>query len=313
MTTAVPDRPELEPTLLTLAKETKEVSGVADIGGKTYVVADAAEDHYLYEVSLKGGRFPMKSTLDLAKLAGFKEYVATLPTEVGVAEKDRRLDLEGLTACGPVAYAINERVRHVLVIDTQKKTFAKLGVDLSGYADLFKGEANAGFEGIAADCDGQTLYVAKERDPRQILVLKLDGKGGATLAEHFDVAPSDRAGQQVINPFTGQGLMPIGADFADLAFEKGYLYALERNTYEIAKIDVAKKAVVARVSYYKTEKNLYETGEPFGVAEALQLTADTIRVGFDNNGSPLGVKASLKAKVAGAFPGFYVYKRPAGF
>lgn len=315
LTASAAERPELEPEFLTLAKDAKDVSGIAEIGGTTYLVADGGEDHYLYGTALKGARFPLKKAVDLSAFAGFKEYVASLAAETKVPEKDRRLDLEGIAACGTTVYAVNERVRHVLVLDTAKKTLARLDADLSGYADLYAGESNAGFEGIAADCAGKTLYVAKERDPRQILVLKLDpgAPAKASLANHFDVAPSDRAGQQVINPFTGQGLLPINPDFADLFFENGFLFALERNSYEIAKIDVAKQAVVGRVSYLKTERGLYETGEPFGVAESLLLTKDDIRVGFDNNGAPLGVAAGKKAKVAGAFPGFYVYKRPTGF
>jgi uncharacterized protein YjiK len=281
-------------------------------------VSDGGGDHYLYELKLgKGRKFNTKKGVDLTKLDGTRTYLEALSRLALVKPDDRRLDLEGLAVCGDAVYVVNERVRQVLVVDLAARKLEMAPIDFGagdpeGAARLFQGGGNAGFEGVAADCAGKVLYVAKEREPRYIV--KVDLATWKVLGS-FDLAPSDRDGQKVINPFTGDGLMALNPDFADLAFDGGFLYVLERNTAEIAKVDPASGQVVARVSYYKTERAplLYETGEPFGVAEALLLDKDRIWIGFDNNGQPVGGKTAKAYDVKGHPPALAAFKRPAGF
>ncbi len=301
--------PELKLKHASFAQSNEEISGAVLSGKDLLMVSDNAEDHFVYRAVPDGNRFTVAKALDLTRLDGYSNYVDALKTEGRVPVKDRRIDFEGITACGDKIYMINERVRQVLVIE-DKKRVTRLAVDFSGYAELFGGGPNAGFEGLAVDCATNTLYVAKEREPRQIFVIDLKT---LQITKNFDVPSSDRAGQRVINPFTAEGLMDIGPDFADLAFDGGYLYAIERNTYEIAKIDPKTFEVVARRSYYKTEKPLYETGEPFGAAEALSLTADEITIGIDNNQTPLTHFAKKTYGVKGKFGALLVFERPKGF
>ena len=305
------ERPELELSKLLIGTAESEISGInVDPNGRVTIVADGQEDTYIYLLIPKGLRFHLKKDLNFDKLKGASDYRASLKEITEVPPNDLRYDLEGMSVCGTTQYLINERVRHVLAIE-DGKLLKKLPIDFSSsYPDLFKGGSNAGFEGIAADCEGKLLYVAKERDPRAIF--KVDMNTWKVL-EVKDFATSDRAGQKVINFMTGAGLMDIGPDIADLFFQNGYLYALERNTYEIAKIDPKDFSVIGRVSYYRLEKDLYQTGEPFGIAESLAMTKDEIWVGTDNNKSPLSGVAQKQYQIKGNFPSFMVFKRPAGF
>jgi hypothetical protein len=304
-------RPELVLTkLLFTAEPTREISGFAWVGKALVAIADDATDHYIYMVDRGGKRPKVKPYLDFTKLQGWEAVVAAMKAETHVPEDDRRLDIEGVAACGDTKlYVINERVRQVYEI-ADKARIRQLPLDLSVYAELFAGGPNAGLEGIAVDCATSTMYLAKERDPRGIVAVEL-ATGKVRVAP--DVAASDRGNQKVINPFNGDGLYTISPDYSDLAFDGGYLYALERNTYEIAKIDPKTFAVVARVSYFKTEKPLYETGEPFGIAEALALTSDAIILGTDNNKTPISGSAVAKYHVRGNVPALMFFARPPGF
>jgi hypothetical protein len=314
---APPVRPELERLRFMTAHTKQELSGLSMGPTGLWGVADDKADHFVFAVDLgkKGKRYKLEATIDLTKLAGFDGVSTAIAAETRVGEKDRRLDLEGIARCGDELYLVNERVRQVMVVDLKAKSIAKAPIDFSAYPDLFAGEANAGFEGVAADCATRTIYLAKERDPRRLLTVE---RATWTLVGDHDVAPSDRGGQKVINPFNGgQGLLTIGADFADLTFDGGFLYALERGTYEIAKIDPKTYQVVARVSYFLSEHGAYETGEPFAIAEALAMTKDEIYVGLDNNGTSV---APAAGKALGIKPGegdrvgaIMVFKRPAGF
>lgn len=305
------DRPELEMTKLLIGNTDHEVSGLyLSPSGRAIVVADSAEDTYLYLLIQKGLRFHLKKELNIIKLSEAAAYQTELLAVSQVAAKDQRFDLEGITACDSTYYLINERVRHVLAIE-DGKSLKKLPIDfLASFPPLFEGGSNAGFEGIAADCANKTLYVAKEREPRAIF--KIDMTTWKVL-EVKDFTPSDRSGQKVINFLTGNGLMEIGSDISDLFFDNGYLYALERNTWEIAKIDPKTFAVVSRVSYLRSEHDLYQTGEPFGIAESLSMNGKEIWIGVDNNKMPLSGVAQKQYQLKGNFPAFMILKRPGGF
>ncbi len=306
---AFAETPELELVQAQFARSEHELSGLAVQGKHLVLVADDKEDHYLYKATLAGKRYAITKLLDLNRIEGFTAYLDSLQGEARVPEKDRRIDFEGIAVCGKKTYLINERVRQVVVVEDEKK-ISRLPLDFDGYKPLFDGGPNAGFEGVTVDCATDTLYVAKEREPRQIFVVDLKTQ---QLTKNFDVPASDRSGQKVIDPFTGKGLFDVGPDFSDLAFDGGFLYVLERNTYEVTKLDAKTFAVLARVSYFKTEKPLYETGEPFGQAEALRLSPDEIMIGVDNNGTPLTHFATKTYGVSGKVGVIMTFKRPKGF
>lgn len=298
-----PVRPELELIDAFFDEGSYELSGGAITGGQLLLVSDEPTDTTILTTPYpptakaapgKAARLTLKPAIDLAKLAGFEA---------------RAVDLEGVAVCPDLLYLANERAREILAVDVAGRKISKvpLAYDL---AALAAGGPNAGFEGVAVDCAGKVLYVAKERDPRRLLAFSLpDGK----LLREGDAAPSDRAGQRVINHTTGQGLLEIGPDFADLVFDAGFLYGLERNTKEIVKLDPQTFEALARVSYFKEELELYDTGEPFGTAEVLILSGSQLLVAFDNNGAPLSSVARRKYGVEGPHGALLRFKRPEGF
>lgn len=297
-------RPELELIDISFVQSGHELSGAALIGNNLVFVSDETTDSNLLETTYASvftnknhtgaARFALTAGLDLAKLPGFGQ---------------RTLDLEGLAYCPDKLYIANEGLREVLQLDLRSRTLVTLPLAIDHKA-LAAGGLNAGIEGIAVDCQKNLLFVAKERDPRYLLVFSIET--GKLLRQGTPPA-SDRGGQKVINPKTGTGLLSIGPDFADLAFDSGYLYALERNTYEIVKLDPKSFAPLARVSYFHYEKSLYDTGAPFGTAEVLVLTDHEILIAFDNNGSPLSTVAYQKYGVSGPYGALMRFKRPQGF
>lgn len=274
-----------------------ELSGITFFNGKWLVVSDDGSDHFVYEVKPKQKRFDVKKFIDLSNIA------------TGTTKIDR-LDLEGITTCEDTIYLADERVRQIIQIEPGQKP-ERLKIDFSAYPELFVGDVNAGFEGVAADCANKIMFVAKERDKR--FIIRVDMNTWKVI-DVKDFELSDRSGQKAIDfKNDAAGLMELSSDASDLYFENGFLYVLERNNYDVTKIDAKTLQVVAHASFFKTLKDLYSTGEPFGLAEALYMTKDVLVIGVDNNHQPLSVIAEAKFKVKGAHPGLFFFKRPNGF
>lgn len=109
-------------------------------------------------------------------------------------EVERRYSLDGFQDVEAVAYAGNgqlilaeERRQNLVVIDLPKDASGALSFDRSGHRASYptltlalgRGD-NKGLEGLAYDVKGDRLFVAKERDPRQLfevsgLQASLDG------------------------------------------------------------------------------------------------------------------------------------------
>ena len=144
-----PHRPELDLIAATFDAggerdgAPKEVSGAAQVRGATYIVSDKEIDHFLYRVlpaSGPTGRFELKAEIDFTKLEGYAAVLKAIAGVTQLKDKDRRFDLEGLAACPGVVYAVNERVRQVLVIEDMKK-IRVAPIDFSAQKDLFHGGA----------------------------------------------------------------------------------------------------------------------------------------------------------------------------
>ncbi len=302
------ERPELKLKSIHFGETSHQISGLTGWPQKPLVVSD--DEAIIWQVHPKDQGFTLHSLAQLDTLKGAGVYLKGLKTRPEMAKAAKLWDLEGITQCGDIVYVINEGPRDVLVLDLKRRTMSLLSPKGQPYSSLAEGGLNAGYEGIAADCQRHKLYLAKERGPRRILVVDL--KTNAWL-EDWDIPLSERGGQKVINPWDGKGLIDIGSDFADLDFVDGFLYALERNTFEIAKVDPQTRTVVARVSYWQTEKPLYEHFEPFGLGEALDITPQTIVVGFDNNQEFLSTKVHAQYGKKGQGGTLAVFERPKGF
>ncbi|MCB0326504.1 MAG: SdiA-regulated domain-containing protein [Bdellovibrionales bacterium] len=266
---------------LELQKEL-ELSGGRIHKGKVLVVSDEQDETYVFEVKKNG---KVKPYLDLHKVEGFEQYLKTT--------RHDRLDLEGLDFCEDTLYLANERARDVLVVkDNKLSSISIQDQDLKPWnQNLGKIGKNDGFEGIAVDCENQILYVAKERGPRFIVEYDLQKQ---KVIDVFDLPGTERQGRKGAHP-SGKGEIEISPDFADLFFKDGYLYALERNSAEIAKVHPKTKEVVERYTYPKYFR-LYDVVsdagvvEPFGLAEGLVVTDHEFWIFYDNNGGKLNEK-----------------------
>lgn len=292
-------------------KDSYELSGLAFLRGKLLTVSDEKDHKAVFEVALEAGKAPKKLKVytDLSKLGGYDTLLKDLDAAEARRPDSGRFDLEGIAVCGDDTYLANERAH--LVHRIRGQTIETLALRRAAMLpELEQGGVNTGFEGIAVDCQEQVLYIAKERSPRMIYVWNLRD---LSFKEKFDVEASERDGQRYLNPDEGDGLQNMTGDLADLYFEAGYLYALERNTREVAKIDVQKKKVIARHSFLRMEWALYDTPLPFGQTEGLVMDKDFIYLSIDNNHNYLTHAAEKKYGIKGN-PGFIAkLKRPSGF
>jgi hypothetical protein len=106
-------------------------------------------------------------------------------------------------------------------------------------------------------------------------------------------------------------------DFTDLYYENDHLYILKRNSHKIMKYNLKDRKEIKTVSFGHTQKvhlrEIYNTGEAYGLAEGLAMTSDTIYIGVDNNKSKITDKAQKAFGVKGSYSSIIIYKRPTGF
>jgi len=269
-----------------------ELSGLAFLGDTLVTVRDGKKNRAVYAVVLSPGALTLKKRIKLKKLQGFDAYERHLKKTDFPLAKVGRFDLEGIATCGASVYLVNERAREALRIENGRLDIVPVKPDQEG---LWTGEPNDGLEGVAADCAGSVLYLAKEGPAPFVLVV--DGKAaGAAKKKSYARAAADR------NP-----------DISDLAFVDGFLYSLERNNHTIAKIDPRTFEVVARVSFADPVRGLYKTNKPKGLAEGLAISKDRIWLAIDNGERPFSKTAKAAHGVKGNGSAIVVFARPDGF
>jgi hypothetical protein len=126
------------------------------------------------------------------------------------------------------------------------------------------------------------------------------GLAGFNVIDAFDVP----AGWE--SPRFEDGKL-VYADFSDLYFENGFLYALQRSDRTVLKIVPEERKVASRLRLEFTESRYYDYDEPFGMAEGLYMTADRIYVVLDNNG------VARVQDPKNTAPLFLEFSRPSGF
>lgn len=281
-----------------------EISGFVEFQEKLFIVSDNKWDTWLYQVSFpNANQAEITKGVDLKKLKGYwPYYFSTLLTARGGHFVKSPWDIEGAASCENDVYIVNEQARDIIKLT--KNTLERIEID---FAKTFKemgfplGEIspNAGFEGIAIDCENQTIYIAQERSPRRILVVNLES---SKVTADYETAT--------------EGLKH--PDYADLLFKDKHLYILERNNYRILKVSPQTNKVVGILSYSQISQTLktselYDTGEPFGLAEALHMDQEFIYIGLDNNINPFSKKAEKSLGLKGNHSSILVYKRPKNF
>ena len=285
-------------------RDDTEISGLLYQNDHLLFVADKLSNRAIYKIKMENDRFFYKTYIDLSQLQGHTQYFsqALLFRHAGRIIKSP-FDLEGIASCDNDYYLANEQTRHILKVNTNE--MKKLEIDFSNIFKKFghpleEIETNAGFEGLAIDCENQILYIAQERQPRAIIVVDIK-----------KMIPID------IFVTPGKGVGKVNPDYADLYFENGYLYILERNFHHILKVDPKTKKVVKKFAYGETNhlhlKEIYQTKEPYGLAEGLAMSKDQIFIGIDNNKNQISEKAQKAFGLKGKFSSLLIYTRPKDF
>lgn len=264
-------------------QSTLEPSGITSIRGTLVFVSDN-DDPLLYRLNLAAAKTAVQPFLKIR-----------IPSEP-LRLKRHPLDLEGITTFGRFVYVVDERDRLVFRVDEHGNA-APVRHDIARYNEVhrirFSGEANAGFEGIAADPTRRRFYIANERDDAIIYALE-PSSDGLTLRT---------AGHISMSGLTGDGRF----DISDLFFEKGTLYVLYRRACRIVKIDPDENRVIGKLDAAFAVSGHYHSPKGYGFAEGLYMTRREIFLLLDGGG-----KAMTSGR-DGKNGALVVLRRPAGF
>jgi len=267
----------------TLCRSALEPSGIAFIKGTPVIVSDNG-DPTLYRLDIK------ERGASVLPFAGIN-----LPPGL-LRLKRHPLDLEGIAALGSFLYAVDERDRLVYRVD-ERGNADLVWHDIKRYNRekriRFSREANAAFEGIAADPGRRRFYIANERDDAIIYTLESSADG---LRLHT-------TGHLSMSGLTGDGRF----DISDLFFDNGRLYVLYRRAGRIVKIDPDSNLIVGNLDTDFAVSGHYHSPKGFGFAEGLYMTRREIFLLLDGGG-----KAMTSGR-GGKNGALVVLDRPAGF
>ncbi|MEO0435922.1 MAG: SdiA-regulated domain-containing protein [Pseudomonadota bacterium] len=235
-------------------REAINLSGLAQFENTVFALGDKPADQCLYALQEEERYWRIDGCVSL--------------------EIDGRADLEGVFAVGREFFLVNEAGQDVYRFLFSGRSASKEPLRIRfpwvAATALWR---NAGLEGVAYDARQHLLYLAKERDPSVIYVFELDEEGQATYLREFSIEPAADA-----HPHQS---------ISDLFFADGFLYALERRAYSIAKVNPRTGAVVSRASFAQLRDAsgaLYLDDKGYGLAEAMLLLEKEILLGIDNNG-----------------------------
>ena len=245
------------------AQKGLEPSGLVLFKNRLLMVSDEKDIADIYELTEENARtLQAVPFLSLSPIPGFTGE-----------------DLEGITSCGERIYVVDERTHTVVEIGSDGKELAhplelpSVQVEADGTVPVEN--SGAGIEGIACDEAAGILYVAQERQPRMIYSVDLSN---FKIVDAFDVPAGWDSSR------TDDGRL-VYADYSDLYFESGFLYALQRSDRTVLKIAPQKKQLVSKLRLDFQESQYYDYTEPFGMAEGLYLTRERIYIVLDNNGA----------------------------
>ncbi len=122
-----------------------ELSGIVKVEDHIYVISDNPWDRYLYEIGLTENSFSIIDQIELDP-----------GSNLGPGP-----DFEGVDYCSGLFYLINENGNQLLSVNTQGAV-KRLSIDYSSIdEDPFDWLVNAGYEGVALDCENEILYLAR--------------------------------------------------------------------------------------------------------------------------------------------------------
>ena len=252
-----------------------DFSGITLKDDTIYVVADKPWNTFLYTIRFDENGWYADSSRTISSTEKF--------------------DLEAIDHCDDYFYLANEYTGSINRLDPTENELKILPINFQDRQLAPNTWKNAGWEGLAIDCENKIMYLTKERQPRDIITV--DMKSWKIL-DQFDIPQTE------------------SNDFSDAKFENGHLYLLERNGNFITKIHAATKQVVEKFHYKHIASHpngkLYEP-EKYGMAEALLLLENEIWIGLDNNGLEVSSHAKETFKMSGRSPVILKFERPKGF
>ena len=253
-----------------------ECSGLAKVGDDWFMVSDSESVATIFRLE------PSSANSMIAA-----------PIWTQVAGPTRRADLEGIAPMAGGFLLVDEATSSVIRVDSAGGVCTQ-PIDLRE----LRHQTNAGLEGVSAGCDRNgtlRVFVAKEREPR--FLLELDPESLVPVGDLFDV-PCFGLPRQ--DRFMDGRPCTVPADFADLCIADGYLYALVRNAWEVVKIDMVTRALVARAIFPRVDHDCFLSTAPFGLVEGLWVSGDAVWLVVDDNGaerrSSLGERGALLVK-----------------
>lgn len=265
--------------LFTNSDKRFDLSGIVQHDGAIYVVADKEWDNHLYKLNSEGHSFKVEAVQDLCI--------------------NGKIDFEGIDKCGNTFYLIEEAKSDVYKFSLNDCKLNKINIAWEKAGVDYSDWGNKGFEGLAADCDNNILYLAKERQDRRIY--KVDLNSGEISEPYKSLINSNEEGY----------------DIADLKFENEALYILERGHGLVTKINLKtgqKRSVCYQHVVLNKNQRLYDNGNPkYGMAEALMLTDNQVWIGLDNNGDKVSEYGKSIGLKEGTDPVILIFERPEGF
>lgn len=256
-----------------------DLSGFGTYKGKKICIADKlwTTDIYYFDTTSNG------------------EFLLSVCAK-GLDSTSSKCDIEAVDTYND-RLVISAEIENQIFIQNDKGEFELLPADFTKVeSDLSKwGASNAGIEGFAVDSQNNTIYFAKERDPRRLFSYDITKNEFHT--DFDDVIKGD------------------DGNISDMQYLDGYLYILDRANCLVVRLDVNTKEKV-QYSFRKYSNNGKEHiyTAKFGMAEALLVTDDAIFIGFDNNNAPVSKYGEeIGLKPGSRLPSIFVFKRPQGF
>jgi hypothetical protein len=211
------------------------------------------------------------------------------------------LDFEGIAVDDSRLLLVSETRYRVLEVDRSGKA-RWITPSLQSFgqrANLFQ-KHNANLEGIAVLQNG--LLLAAERETRGLI----------ELPPVRDTVPSEVPSSARVWAMP-ESIHPVppgrGTDFADLTVANDRVYALERNSHLVVRLERTADRWIEREawSYAQTENDprFAYKGSPYGVVEGLAIDREHVYLVTDNNRLPRAADPDDRR------PQLFVFARPA--
>ncbi len=270
------------------------LSGLARCEGALQAISDRQDDHLYvltrsdssWRAEVRRFDLPPRPSSMLPYHLQFGSWLRGL--------RGRALDFEGISCDASGArYLVSEGLLAILrlppVADGEAAQGEWLDIDEKLYSEgaeqgLWQ-QINALAEGIAVSPDGETLWLAAERQGRGLLKLQRQNGhwrcpvAGCVLLAERRYMPAAPFGPGILDA----GLMPL--DFTALSYWGDRLWTLERNEHQVCRrhpVSAVRERCWSFADTVLSEPYLYPDA-PFGLAEALLVDEQGILVGLDNN------------------------------